>query len=93
MSILQPHRRKTPLREFKVTDITSVQTSVDSSTFHSLFSMGVWLRDGTQISFLRCRDTPEAKWVLRLMKEAIQNEIERGATASPMANSAPQQVI
>jgi hypothetical protein len=93
MSIHQPFRRHQPLREFKVMDITSVQTSLDSTTFHSLFSMGVWLRDGTKVTFLRCRDTPEAKWVLKLMKEAILNEALRVAAAIPEVSDANQAVI
>src|SRR5213075_1484852 len=71
VSVLQPHRWRQPLREFKVLDIVNVETSADSATFHSLFSIGVRLSDGRRICFLRCRDTPEAKWVLNLMKQAI----------------------
>jgi len=77
MSIHQPFRRHQRVRECKVMDIMSVQTSFDSTTFHSLFSMGVWLRDGTKVTFLRCRDTAEAKWVLNLLKEAILEEQRR----------------
>jgi hypothetical protein len=72
MSIDRPMGMKRGLREFKVTDITSVQTSVGNPKFHSFFfTHGVWLRDGKKVTFLSCRNRPEAKWVLELMQEAI----------------------
>jgi len=74
VSIYQPHRRREPRREFKVSDVMSVQTSVGNKSFHSLFTHGVWLRDGRQISFLRARDVPEAKWVLNLLREAVAEQ-------------------
>jgi hypothetical protein len=71
MSIEQPFRWKRRLREVKLSDITSVQTSVGSSSFHSFFSFGVWLKDGTKVTFLHCSGAPEANWVLELMSKAI----------------------
>src|SRR5258705_1843147 len=71
MSIHQPHRWRQPVREFKTADIAHLQTSSGNKSFHSLYSHGVWLRDGTKICFLRCRDTPESKWVLLLMEQAV----------------------
>jgi hypothetical protein len=70
----QPHRWGQPLRVFNVSDVMSVQTSVGNASFHSLFTYGIWLRDGTKITFLRARDMPEAKWVLNLLKEEIAEQ-------------------
>jgi hypothetical protein len=71
MSIYQPHRLRQPVREFKAADIAHLQTSAGNKSFHSLYSHGVWLKDGTKICFLRARDTPEARWVLLLMEQAV----------------------
>ena len=71
MSIHQPHRWRQPVREFKTVDIAHLQTSVGNKGFHSLYSHGVWLKDGRKICFLRARDAPEARWVLLRMEEAV----------------------
>jgi len=89
MSVLQPHRWHQPLREFPLSDVLDVETSADSATFHSLFSIGVRLRDGRRICFLRCRDTPEAKWTLNLLKVAIASGREPGAAPELVVSLPP----
>ena len=94
ISIDRPSRWKLGLREFKVTDITSVQTSVGNPKFHSFFfTHGAWLRDGTKITFLGCRDAPEAKWVLNLMQEAVGRQVAAVTAAAADLTAADTQPV
>src|SRR5258706_15756450 len=56
-----------------------IETSHNSSTFHSQYSVRIHLRDGSRLPFLHCMNGKEGHWLLNFMKMVIANE--QGALA------------
>jgi hypothetical protein len=77
-SIYSRRGRKTNHLDIDVHEIVYMETAHGSATFHSNFSFRVHLRDGSRHVFLHCRDGVEAKWLLRLMADAIAREEAAG---------------
>ena len=55
-------------------DVSDIETSFGSLTFHSFYSFRLHLRDGAKVTFLHCMSSREGYWVLNYLKMLIANE-------------------
>jgi len=55
-------------------EVTDIETSFGSSTFHSSYSIRIHLRDGEKVPFLHCVNSQEGHWLLNLIKMLIADE-------------------
>jgi hypothetical protein len=69
-------KRGSKVREYDwdVREISEIETSYGSSTFHSNYSFRVHVRDGSKVTFLHCASNKEGYWLLNYLKMLIANE-------------------